>query len=258
MKSRRGQILLPGLALYLGLLILFFGLVKLGRVTLTQQRMEMAAQAAALSAARAQAQMLNKCSAHNLAVNTFVNLSYHGLGAMQSGVRDPFWLWLKEETYQKRANSILNGFKGYCAAVGKTVARLNGAEDANYLPPFDIKLQFKDMEVVLLDGYIPVGEESFENVYYARNWRLDQRKAQPDHLTSWGVIKNHIRATASARVYLDIREDDELQNGGFPRPDEEWGVGDVNVQSFYPQFNARLIKRQGYEFILKRLLGRIG
>jgi len=110
----------------------------------------------------------------------------------------------------------------------------------------------KDLFVFFLDGYYPVGGDLFEDLYFVREWRQDARKAQPDHTTTWLVSRGKITAKASARVYLDVKEDEPLQNGGFPRLDEDW-MGNIEIQSFYPQFNAKLIKTRPESHILEGL-----
>ena len=68
--------LIPGLAMFLGLIILFFLLVAWGRGMLRQMRLDTAASAAALSTARAQAALLNKFASHNILANCFINARF--------------------------------------------------------------------------------------------------------------------------------------------------------------------------------------
>src|SRR5262249_11554443 len=80
----------------------------------------------------------------------------------------------------------------------------------------------------------------FSDAYVARSWSPSKLHAQPPHKTTWLVSRNGIRAIASARVWLDILPDTFLNNGGFPRTHETW-LRNLLIQSFYPQFNARLL-----------------
>jgi hypothetical protein len=61
---------------------------------------------------------------------------------------------------------------------------------------------------------------------------------------SWHLFRGRQCAIASARVYLDLQQREWLHNGGFPRVDEDW-LGDLEIQSFHPQFNAQLISTRG-------------
>lgn len=240
----RGQILLPGLAWFFGLSAALALLVGWGERTLRQERMETAAMAAALSAARAQAYLLNQRAAHNLAVNAFVKGRYKGFGAMDAGSVGPFETWLRLEAVRRDAQNIQsywNGLKGYPAAVGHQAAKQNGAGESLCRSNLDIRLQLKDLKVfVFLPGPPYVVLKKFFNVYFTRRWGYDQRKIQPPHQVVWSVSGGRAQATSAARVYLDVKKGEPLQNGGFPRERGESVAGDLAVQSFYPQFNARL------------------
>jgi hypothetical protein len=244
--NRHGQILIQGLGAFFSLLIIFFGLVTWGARTLEQMRLDTAAQATALSSARAQAQMLNDSASHNLMVNVFVNARYKGVGAMQKAGSGLFRAWLREQDWKRKAQYIQSGFLGYPVGVGQVVARLNGSDRGyqHYPITMDLKLALKDLLVFFLKGDIPDGQHLFKDVYFVQTWGLNKRKAQPDHEVTWLVSHGKMVSTASAGVYLDVKPGERLQNGGFPRMKESW-YGDIEVQSFYPQFNARLIQTCG-------------
>jgi len=235
--NERGQILLPGLAWYLGLLAIFFQLVVWGRHQLSQERMDLAATAAALSAARALASQLNECATRNLEVNLFVSVSYDGKGVMDPYRVDPFQMWLEAHELEDDLQSVFNGFKGNAKAVGSQVAKLNGATDNRCESSLNLRLQINDMKVFILPSPVPV---VFPNVYYTRLWGDNQEKVQPPHQVVWWVSNGSSQARAAARVYLDITKE-AWQNGGFPPDHSEEGLGKFEVQSLWPQFNAKLI-----------------
>jgi hypothetical protein len=107
-------------------------------------------------------------------------------------------------------------------------------------PKPDHHLQPMTVYVVYFAKVIPVGFETYEKAYYARQWGTGKTKPQPDHETTWGVSKLGIAATATARVWLDADPNDLLNNGGFPGIDMPWWR-EAGIQCFYPQFNARLV-----------------
>jgi hypothetical protein len=251
LSNTQGQILIQGLGVFIGLLLLFLGLVAWGFRAIEQMHLDTAAQATALSSARAQAQMLNDSASHNLMVNIFVPIRFKGLGATQKAMVPLFKAWLRLEDWKHKAQFIESGFLGYPVGVGQVVARLNGSDHGydHFPKPMDLQLVLEDLLVTILKGDIPVGEHLFEDVYFVRTWKPNVRKAQPTHKTTWLVSRGKLTSTASAGVYLDIKEGERLQNGGFPRLDETW-EGDIEIQSFYPQFNARLIKTLGEAYAL--------
>ena len=243
--NNHGQILLPGLVWFLGLLALFFGMVAWGRGQFHQERMETAAAAAAISSARAIASQLNDCATQNLEANGFINLRYKGFGAMQAGMLQGFEEWLEIRQVERNVNdfqSVMDGFKGNATAIGSQVARLNGATIVKSRSSLSLQVQVHDLEVFIFYGVIPCPIPfTFANVYFKRLWGYDRRAAQPPHESVWSVSDGAVQATAAARVYLDVTPNAPLQNGGFPREQGEDELGDVEIQSFYPQFNAKLI-----------------
>jgi len=235
--NKRGQILLSGLAWYLGILVVFLELVAWGRHELSQERMDMAASAAALSTARALASQLNECATRNLEVNGFVSISYDGKGIMDPARVDLFQMWLDAHELEDNLQYVFSGFKGNAKAVGSQVAKLNGATTSRCQSNLKLLLKMNDMKVLILPELAPM---FFMDVYYTRLWGDNQQKVQPPHEAVWSVSDGVSQATAAARVYLDITKS-ALQNGGFPAAHSEDGLGKFEVQSLWPQFNAKLV-----------------
>ena len=241
-RNERGQILLPGLAIFLGLLVLLLAFIAYGKQTLTQMRMEMAAQAAALSAARAEAQILNDAASHNLALDGMVAVDTDiGLGTTQWDLKNPLDLWYAKENPMHSIQAILNGMKIFPVSVGNQVARLNGATKIQHWPLIiDPQLVTHDLEILFFKGIYPVPKLfEYDDIYYMRTWKPDLRRAQPTHMMSWWAGRDGVAAIGSAHVYLDVRKGTS-HNGGFPRPHQEIWEG-LDVQSLYPQFNGRLV-----------------
>jgi hypothetical protein len=240
--NQRGQILIPGLAITLTLVLLTLGYIGWASRALWQMRMDSAADAAALSAARAQAEMLNTLSVSNMGVNLFVlkadiPLIHNAVGVMKEESIANFeaWNWMMQKQ--------LWGFKTFPAGVGMQVARLNGAKGMSlYWPaPMDHYLQAQAIHVGILLSHPPLaGYRFWEKAYYARGWEPGRANAQPPHKTTWLVRRGSVRAVASARLWLDVNGASPWSNGGFPRPREHWLRGAL-IQGLYPQFNARLL-----------------
>jgi len=238
MRNERGQILLPGLAIFWALMVMFLALVVYGRHVLLQMRVNMAAEAVALSAARAQAEMMNKFASYNLAINPMLFPKYKEYAALQKSAEEPLEALADYQRFWQ-----LPQFQIFPRNVGRRVAKANGCDPDPKLIPTPSMLILQDMEVELMNGYYPasLGPVEIDNVYYARTWHPDKRKTQPPHQSHWLVSKGGVHSTASARLYLDVQADERWQNGGFPSVDPEHWWDDAQIQSFYPQFNARLL-----------------
>ncbi len=236
--TRRGQILIPGLGLFFVGLIAFAGLFTLGTYTLAKMRLQTAAQAAALSAARAQAHLLNKLSARNQTVNRFVPVKWKDYGEILAKDIPAFSAWAETSAQMEHW-----GFLTYPPHVGRQVAKQNGATGLTLFTPTPAPSLLIAKPLYLLYK-IPVppfvAVHYVEKAYFARAWKPTERKAQPPHRTTWMVRRGMLHAAASAGLYLDIAEGNWLHNGGFPRTSESV-LGNFNVQSFYPFFNARLL-----------------
>lgn len=243
--NRRGQILLPGLAAFLMLLTAFFLTVTYARRELARARLQTAAIAASLSATRALATELNNAAAYNGFLNGFL-MRWKNDAAMPLKNRKTFENWLKVNQGTMRAKSgyaYLNGAMGYPSAVGHLVARLNGAAISSPMGLLSTQLVAQDLRVWFLIPHVPfvVGPKVYRNVYFARKWGEDKRRAQPTHKVTWLVQGKGLRAAAASSVYLDVEPNNFLHNGGFPREHERSFLGNLGLQPFFPQFSARRV-----------------
>ncbi len=238
----QGQILLPavmGVFLFATLSISYLAWA-LRRIQ--QMRLDLAADATALSAARAQAGMLNTIASTNTGVNLFLQKANlpklkDGIGVINVSAVPAFTQW------RQLLKTQVIGFKAFPAGVGQSVSRLNGARGrALYFPfPMESYLRPKNIHAAILLNHFPfVLYRHIPAAYYVRTWSPNETAAQPPHKTTWQLTRNSLRSTASARVWLDVDSQSLLHNGGFPREKERWVRG-VLIQSFYPQFNARLL-----------------
>jgi hypothetical protein len=242
LSSRSGQLLVPmaGLVLLFGLLSA--GYVKWCRALYWRMRMDMVADATALSAARAQAQMLNRISFANTMINGCVAKMRVPFTDYQVGeISVQKYPEFRTKVQDLRAK--VAGFKTYPAGVGQIVARANGAEGISPYFPMNSYLQPMTVHLLVVSKVPPVAYYRIvEGAYYARVWSPSFRKAQPPHRTTWLVRCHGFRAMSTARLWLDVPVSSWLHNGGFPRVREPF-AGDVGIQNLFPQFNARLASR---------------
>lgn len=204
-----------------------------------QMRMDEAADCAALSAARAQAEMLNRIAVKNAQINQF--LPKVGYGRESFSVI-PVENYIKLLRAKKELGRDVSGFRRFPAGVGFVVARLNAATGpGGYWPmPMDPYLASKDVHAILVNKMPPAFYYKYvEKAFYARTWGPGARLAQPPHKTTWLVSRNGIRSQATARLWLDVPSHSFFGNGGFPRVKESL-LGGVGIQSQFPQFNAQL------------------
>jgi hypothetical protein len=246
---------MAGLLFVFGILLACY--VKWCRIIYWRMRLDVIADATALSAARAQAQMLNRIAEKNLMMNTYLpklTLFGHNYGTISAS---------KYKKLMDDVNDLRNkvyGFKTYPSQVGRVVAKLNGADLLSpYFPyPMDSYLQ---PETVYLWVRMPLPSPplftSVKGAFYVRIWSPDYIKAQPPHKTTWLIRKNGFRAISTAGVWLDVPVSSLTHNGGFPRKNESILHG-IGVQSFYPQFNARLLPRTLSPDRLLDIVGRKG
>jgi len=240
MRNQKGQLLLPMLCLII-LFTIFFGLyLRWCRGLYWQMRMDITAEAVALSAARAQAQMLNNLATLQTAGNIFVpkvSLLDNDVAPMQLSERSAFLLYLQT------VKLFLKGYPGYVGSVATTVAKANRADSITLpWPKPQHRLIPRKVTFWYWYGPYPLPEcETFENVYYVRSWRTDLHNPQPMfHENAWAVTHKGTIGIASARLWLDVDPGDSMANGGFPSPNASWWEK-VGIQCFYAHFNARLV-----------------
>jgi hypothetical protein len=237
-SSIRGQLALPMLGVVVLFSLCFVGYLELCQRIYWQMRMDLAADAVALSAARAQAGMLNDLSVAQTAENIFIqkaDVVGVDIAHMQVSMQQPF------EAANWLINKVVNGFNGQTGAVAQVVAHANGAQEAAIpWPKPGYHLTPHGVYVVYFDGIIPVGEEHYSKVYYTRNWSPGKSWPQPDHQIVWAVSRGRAVGISSARVWLDLDLRSELHNGGFPSESDAWWK-EIGIQGFYPNFNAKLV-----------------
>jgi hypothetical protein len=258
LNSSEGQLTIPLLGVLILVGLFMVGFIQWCRYAYWHMRMDLAADASALSAARSQAEMLNTISLANLSVNFFIKkgqVAGEDIGEM--GVEDiiPFKIW------QGTMKLLILGFRAQPASVGEVVSRLNGSQGyAPYFPfPMNPYLNGETVTVAIISKTPPgFAIRSYDNAYYARAWSPRFVKAQPPHKTTWVVSRNGIRSIATARLWMDSKTDSLLNNGGFPREHESIWRG-AGVQGAPPHFNARLLPRPSMAIDrLIHLLGRKG
>ena len=240
MGNEKGQVLLPGLAVFLFASFFTITLIFYARHILLQMRVDTAAQATALSAARAQAEMLNKFASYNLVINPMIFPKYKTYAGLQVAFEDEYEMLQEYQSLWE-----FHQFQIFPYRVGVWVARANGCKLDAYIPtPSQLFLQ--DVEAILMDGIYPIIPPvllTLEKAFYVRTLGPDQRRAQPPHQTYWRVSRDGVKGYGAARLYLDVDPGDKVQNGGFPSSDPEHFWDDVQIQSCYPQFNAVLLPR---------------
>lgn len=238
LDNPRGQLLLPMLVLII-LFVTFFALyLRWCRQMYWQMRMDITAEAVALSAARAQAGMLNNLATLQTAGNVFIQkakILSNNVGVVQLSMRNGF------ELYHDAVHLFLNGYLPYTIMVANQVAKANRAD--NLVIPWprpQSRLMPQSVTVDYMYGFWPTPLiVHYDNVYYARSWRDDLKNPQPIHVNAWAVKHQGIVGVASARLWLDVNPADPQANGGFPRLNGSMWEG-LGIQCLYPHFNARL------------------
>jgi hypothetical protein len=196
--------------------------------------------------------MMNKFASYNLLINPLLFPEYHGYAAVQ--IENHKNLETLAE-YQKWWQ--LPQFQIFPRKVGRWVAKMNGCDPDPKFIPTPSMLILQDIEAILMAGEWPASIWPVEipEVYYARTWGSGERKAQPPHRTYWLVSKSGLKGTATARLYLNVKSEDSWQNGGFPSVESENWWDDAQIQSLYPQFDARLVDHTpvGFKTMLENM-----
>jgi hypothetical protein len=247
LASSRGQLLLPMLGFFFLFGMMWIGYVQWCRAIYWKMRIDIAAQATALSAARRQAELLNFIATAQTLENAYLQKASFGsadLGHMQISVRSSF------ENWNRLLEQTAKSFKAQVEWIAAIVARSNGA---NHLPVplkpemISHRLAAHAVYVVYFAKYLPLNlpkPRRYGTAYFTRSWGTRTLKAQPDHESPWTVCRNMTCSTATSRLWLDADPKDFANNGGFPTGHESIWRG-IGIQCFYPQFNARLLSK-GY------------
>lgn len=271
--TNKGQIL-PLVALTVLVLSMFSFLVwNLGMLEFNRQKMQTAADAAALSGARCRAAFLNKMGMGNIGCHAIVTAGPFG-GWMLHNYKKGY-MWKKSvKPYQAFINALKavnQGGGGGPYLTAGAAAKANGADSSGYgsfiKGGTGTGMKGRKMKFLLYIKVgkfpIPAGFKTFNPAYYCRTWENGYRKAQPKQEFMWTVQKKNqtfassliglkkpaeARAVAQAKVWLNVRENAfaGVHNGGFPRNKSEgiWGLGEEPM-ACWPQFDARLVPVRG-------------
>ena len=243
-SHQNGQLLLP----ILGVMFLF-GLfwvtyVFWCRNVYWKMKMDVAADAAALSAARQQATILNNVATIQTLENPFLP-EVEGYGIMDISMKGDF----------EGLNQVLQTYKGTFSVQVPLLAQIVATSNGGNLPIFptvdgslaentDSQLEPHQVKVLYVaDGWFPVGGNTYPEAYYTRRWSENITQAQPTHKSYWVVCHDSICGQGRARLWLDVDPSSAINNGGFPSPKASL-VRSIGIQCFYPQFNARLLPKK--------------
>lgn len=237
--SEQGQLLLPMMMILLLFGVYWFWFVQHCKEKYWKMRMDVAADLAAISAARTQAQMLNTMAATQTLMNvslqkiTIFGKTYaHLQRAAQKTYEANYWLLQAQDV--KFPVETMN--------VARLVAKLNGANKIPLsLAPklLDHQLKGQHVNALLFLVIKPSGFKYYRNAFFARTWFPKQSHPQPPHVQVWRVCHDDVCSVGRARVWLDAREG----NGGFPAEDPSL-LGGIGIQCLLPQFNAVLENRR--------------
>ncbi len=264
-NKSKGQIL-PLVALTVLVLSMFSFLVwNLGMLEFNRQKMQTAADAAALSAVRCRAAFQSTISLANFGTHAMTMYMFHNIkeGGMLKTMKTPY------KTYVRTFLTSFNQINGAAPSLaGRAAARANGATGIPvWGMPFRTQLVKRNMKFTLFKLVtlpivgtvpVPVGRWTARPAYYCRGWEDAFRKAQMHHEMTWYAYKSNVtfassliglsrpsraQASAQAQTYLNVRENVafDAHNGGFPRNKSEGIWGMVEPVSLYPQFDARLV-----------------
>jgi hypothetical protein len=238
MRSERGQLAFPLYMVLLAMAAFVFVFVANTQKKIRQMRLQMVADAASLSCARAQAGQLNEIAVAQEVMSLYVLRYKWGAGTLVDA-RDAL------ETHIDIVKKLVQTFPGRAVAAGQVVARENGIRGGAIFWPARVESHLVPMYLAVvffkMVGPIPVpvwvGE--YDEGYWARAWSPGYAHAQPPHRTTWMVQKYGQRAAGTARAWLDVDPHSLVGNGAFPRVNESM-LRDVSFQGFWPHFNARL------------------
>lgn len=272
-RNIKGQIL-PLVALTVLVLSMFSFLVwNLGILEFNRQKMQTAADAAALSGARCRAAFLNKMGMGNIGCHAIVTAGPFGGWMLHNSRRGYMWKNSVRpyQTFISALRAINQGAGGGPYLTAAAAARANGTDGSGFgsfvKGGTGTGMRGRSMRFLLyikvLKVPVPAGFRVFNPAYFCRTWENSYRKAQPQQEFMWTVQKqnqtfassliglkkpSNARAVAQAKVWLNVRENAGamVHNGGFPRNRSEgiWGLGEEPMAA-WPQFDARLVPVRG-------------
>lgn len=247
MRSRHpsGQMMLPMLAVFFMMGVFLIGYLHRCSALYWDMKMDIAARAAALSAARSQAEMLNTMATIQLAQNVPMQKVFFlkEIAIMQRAMMVPF------AALNGALNFQASRFSTTVLAVGLAVAKANGATLSAPLPNSQLGHNLKPQAVTVayLHVWVPAGVRRYPRAFYTRRWAPRTLNAQPDHRLGWFASRGSSMGRHFAQLWLDVKDDALGHNGGFPREGYRFRdliLEGIGFQCGYPQFNARLIPRQ--------------
>jgi len=229
----------------------FIAYVLWCRHTYWRMRMDMAADATALSAMRDEAAMLNTIGTLQYLENfllqkvKIIDKDYPGV---ELYAVKPFTIY----------NTVMKRYVDYwytadTLGVAQYVAKANGADILPVpIPPPQHHLLAQDRDVYLLDGPTPICygigwpppclTKHYDAAYYYRDWWPNETAPQPPHRETWIVCYDGICEKGKARLWLDVKESSQVNDGGFPTEHLSF-IRSIGLQCNYPQFNARLMPK---------------
>ncbi|HAX61394.1 MAG TPA: hypothetical protein DCX95_02385, partial [Elusimicrobia bacterium] len=184
-NKSKGQIL-PLVALTVLVLSMFSFLVwNLGMLEFNRQKMQTAADAAALSAVRCRAAFQSTISLANFGTHAMTMYMFHNIkeGGMLKTMKTPY------KTYVRTFLTSFNQINGAAPSLaGRAAARANGATGIPvWGMPFRTQLVKRNMKFTLFKLVtlpivgtvpVPVGRWTARPAYYCRGWEDAFRKAQ--------------------------------------------------------------------------------
>jgi hypothetical protein len=242
LASQSGQLFAPMILLLLFFAAFLAGFAGWCRAIYWQMRMDMVAEMVALSAARAQAAMLNNIATLQNAENFFLQKATVigvDVAHMQLALKPGF------EFANNTLKFAVKGAKGQTYSIAQAVARANHVALTVPYPKPELHLVPVQVYVAYFVEYFLEDVGTYDQAYFTRQWGRGKMTPQPDHETTWAVSKFGIVGTATARVWLDVQTHSFMNDGGFPAEDMPWWR-EIGIQCFYPQFNARLVRTNAW------------
>ena len=240
LRGTRGELLLPILAVMVLFGIFWVIYVHWCQRVYWRMRMDMAADATALSAAREEAAMLNTIGTYQYLENLLmqkIKVGGKDITHVQASVASTFF------EYNAGLQSTAKLYQMAVMNVARIVAKGNGANRSpipSPLPQHHLKPQADTMNFFY--GPILVWRQYCPAAYFVRDWLPRRTAPQPIHQTIWLVGHDDVWEKGKARLWLDVDPGSKLNNGGFPSAQAS-GWRAMGVQCNFPQFNAKLLPK---------------